>query len=203
MGFYYNMVNNIYAKNGSAQTIDSVNTVEYSNATADDRVVRYISNHDVDNSDGTPLTLLGGLRGSIAAFVVAAYNKGVPMIYNGQEIACPVKLNYFNNSTRIDWTINPAVMVEYKQILAFRNSSDAVKQGDLVSYSSSDVSVFTKTSGSQKVWVLVNLRNAAVNYTVPAALAGANWKDAFNAAAFTPPVQISLQPYEYRILVNL
>ncbi|HWK03203.1 MAG TPA: alpha-amylase family glycosyl hydrolase [Puia sp.] len=202
MGFYYNMVNNVFAKQGSVLSIDSVNTVEYTNATSDDRVVRYISNHDVDNSDGTPLDLLGGKNGSLSAFVVAATMKGVPMIYNGQEVACPVKLNFFNNSTPIDWTINPDITAIYKKIMSFRNGSDAIKQGDPVSYSSMDVCVFTKSYNGTKVLVIVNLRNAALSYTTPSDLAGSSWKDVFDGSAFTATPAISLQPYEYRILSN-
>jgi glycosidase len=203
MGFYYNMVNNVYGKQGSVLSIDSINTVEYTNATDDDRVVRYISNHDVDNSDGTPLDLLGGRNGSLAAFVVAATMKGVPMIYNGQEVACPVKLSFFNTSTTIDWTLNADVTAVYKQILTFRNGSDAVKQGDLTSYSSADICVFTKTYNGVKVLIIVNLRNAALSYPTPAALTGTSWKDAFAGSAYTVPVTISLQPYEYKILGSL
>ncbi|HEX9513923.1 MAG TPA: alpha-amylase family glycosyl hydrolase [Puia sp.] len=202
MGFYYNMVNNVYAKQGSVLSIDSVNTVESVNATADDRVVRYISNHDVDNSDGTPLDLLGGKNGSLAAFVVAATMKGAPMIYDGQEVACPVKLNFFNKSTVIDWTLNPDVTAVYKKILGFRNGSDAIKQGDLISYSSADVCVFTKSYNGAKVLVIVNLRNAVMNYSPPSALAGSSWKDVFDGSAFTVTVFIALQPYEYRILAT-
>jgi len=198
MGFYYNMVNNIYAKQSSVLSIDSVNAVEYTNAPADDRVVRYISNHDVDNSDGTPLDLLGGRSGSLAAFVVAAYMKGSPMIYNGQEVACPQKLNFFNRSTTIDWTINPDVTATYKKILALRNGSEAIKQGDLVSYSTSDVAAFTRSYGTEKVGVIVNLRNAVTTYPVPATLAAA-WKDAFTGNPFTLPAQLSLQPFEYKV----
>jgi len=60
----------IIAAGRSVKLIDSLNTVEYTNATAGAQVVRYISNHDVDNSDGTPLDLFGGKTGSMAAFVV-------------------------------------------------------------------------------------------------------------------------------------
>ncbi len=202
MGFYYNLVNNIYGKQGSVLSIDSVNTVEYSHASADDRVVRYISNHDVDNSDGTPLDLLGGRSGALAAFVVSAFMKGVPMIYNGQEIACPVKLNFFNNSTPIDWTINPDVTATYKKILGFRKSSDAIKQGDLVAYNSADVCVFVKSYNGAKVLVIVNLRNAVVTYSAPAGLSGTGWKDVFDGSTFAVTGPIVLQPYAYRILGN-
>ncbi len=202
MGFYYNLVNTVYKANGSVQTIDSINTVEYANATAGDEVVRYISNHDVDNSDGTPLDLLGGKNGSLAAFAVAALMKGVPMIYNGQEVACPVKLNFFNNSTVIDWTTGPGTTAEYKKIIGFRNGSEVVKQGDLLSYSNHDACVFTKTFNAKRILVMVNLRNTALSFAVPLALANTQWKDAFDGSGFNTGNQVVLQAYQYLVLTN-
>lgn len=200
MGFYYNMVNNIYSRNGSVLSIDSVNAVEYTNADDEDQVVRYISNHDVDNNDGTPLDLLNGKAGSLAAFVIAAYMKGVPMIYNGQEVGCPVKLNFFNTSTSIDWTINADITTEYRKLIAFRNSSDAIRQGSLSSYSSRDVCAFSKSFNNEKILVMVNLRNATVSYEVPAGLENTGWKDVFDGGNITLAGQVSLQPFEYKVL---
>ncbi len=200
MGFYYNMVNNIYGHDGSALSIDSVNAVEYTNAGQDDQVVRYISNHDVDNSDGTPLDLLDGKAGSLAAFVITAYMKGVPMIYNGQEVGCPVKLNFFNTSTAIDWTINPDIKAEYKRLIEFRNSSDAIRLGSLQSYSNSNVCVFSKSINNEKILIMVNLRNAVADYQVPAELANTSWKNVFDGSTTTLAGQLSLHPFEYRIL---
>ncbi len=202
MGFYYNMVNNIFKAGGSVRSIDSINTAEYINASAPDQAVRYISNHDVDNSDGTPLELLNGQAGSMAAFVVAAYMKGVPMIYNGQEVGCPVKLAFFDNSTTIDWTINAGLKALYTKIIQFRNGSDALKQGATVSYSNDDICVFTKIYNNQQVLVMVNLRNSVGTYTVPADLNNSQWTNALDASAVTIGGAVSLQPYEYRILKN-
>lgn len=202
MGFYYNLVNNVYGKNAPVPTIDSVNAVEYNGAAADNRVVRYTSNHDVDNSDGTPLDLLGGPNGSLAAFVASAYSQAVPMLYNGQEVGCPVKLSFFNTSTTIDWTLNAAMTAEYKKIIAFRNSSETLRRGLLSSYSSNDVYAFTKTLNGQTVLVLVNLRNKTVNYPIPAAWLNTNWKNAFDGTVLTMGSQLSLQPYGYLVLQN-
>ena len=201
MGFYYNLVGNVYAKSGSVASIDSVNTVEYAGAGASSQVVRYISNHDVDNSDGTPLDLLGGKTGSLAAFVTAAYMKGSPMIYNGQETGCPVKLNFFNNSTTIDWTLNPDMVAAYKQILGYRNNVPALRKGALQSYSNSDVCVFTRTLDGVTVLVIVNLRNGTRSYTLPSELASAGWIDRFDGAASAQTLStVQLAPYEYRVL---
>jgi glycosidase len=200
MGYYYNMVN-IYGKNKNAQSADSVNTVEYTASTTASRVVRYTSNHDVNNSDGTPLDLFGGKQGALSAFVATAFTNAVPMIYNGQEVACPVKLTYFNNSTTIDWTINPDIKAIYKKILTFRNSSAACRSGLLTSYSNADVTAFVRTLNMEKVLIIANSRNAVVNYTLPAALINTTWKEVVNNSnSVTLNSNLSLQPYEYKVL---
>lgn len=199
MGFYYTLRDQVYKAGRAVRLIDSLNSVEYTNATAGSQVVRYISNHDVDNSDGTPLDLFGGRAGSMAAFVVAAYMKGVPMIYNGQEVDCPIKLNYFNNSTTIDWSINGDVLAEYKKVIAFRNTSMPLRSGVLQSYSSDDACVFTKTAGANTVMTMVNLRNTPLTYTFPATLTNTDWTDAFDGTARHADTTITLSAYEYKV----
>ncbi|HVU53855.1 MAG TPA: alpha-amylase family glycosyl hydrolase [Puia sp.] len=199
MGFYYTLRDQVYKAGRTVKLIDSLNTAEYTNATAGAQVVRYISNHDVDNSDGTPLDLFGGQTGSMAAFIVAAYMKGVPMIYNGQEVDCPIKLNFFNNSTTIDWTINADVWMEYKKLIAFRNNSATLRNGTLQSYASDDACVFTKTTGNNTVLTMVNLRNAPVTYTFPAALANTDWTDVFDGTSQHAGMTITLPAYGYKV----
>ena len=197
MSFYNNLVNRIYGTHQSVQSLDILNTTEYHDATGDDQVVRYISNHDVDQSDGSPLTTLDGKAGSVAAFVVAAYMKGVPMIYDGQEVGCPERLSFFDESTPIDWSINPDLLDEYKRIIALRNDSDAIKRGDLQSFCNDNVCAFSKTKGQEEVFVVVNLRNTTSTYTVPSSLVGTSWKDAYTGEDVTLPDQVDLQPFQY------
>jgi glycosidase len=202
MGFYYYMVDKVYHAGRPAQAIDSVNTVEYTSSSTSSRVVRYISNHDVNSSDGTPLELLGGQKGSLAAFVAAAYSKSTPMIYNGQEVACPTRLNFFNTSTTIDWTVNPDVTAEYKKIIALRNTSKAIREGAFTSLSTPDVFAFTRTINSEKVLVMVNLRNTGVTYPVPTDMANGNWKNVYDGTSVSVGQQVMLGPYEYIVLGN-
>jgi glycosidase len=198
---FYGNLKRIYKNNRSVKSIDSVNIKEYKGATDGQAMVRYLTNHDVNSSDGTPLDLFGGKKGSMAAFVVIAYMKGVPLIYNGQEIGTPFRLVFPFTKTRIDWTINNRdVTAEYKKILAFRNNNETVRRGKLTSYSSDDVCAFTKTEGSKKVFVLSNLRNKTVTYTVPAGLANSQWKDAFNGSKIKVGNLITLEPYSYLVL---
>jgi len=198
---FYGNLKRIYKNNRSVKSIDSVNVKEYKGATDGQAMVRYLTNHDVNSSDGTPLDLFGGKKGSMAAFVVIAYMKGVPLIYNGQEIGTPFRLVFPFTKTHIDWTINNRdVTAEYKKILAFRNNNETVRRGKLTSYSSDDVCAFTKTEGSKEVLVLSNLRNKTVTYTVPAGLANSQWKDAFNGSKIKIGNSIMLEPYSYLVL---
>jgi glycosidase len=199
---FYNDLKTLYSSNAAVTTIDNVNAAEYVNATNGQQVVRYITNHDVNGSDGTPLELFGGKQGSKAAFIIAAYMKGIPMIYNGQEVGTPTRLTFPFTSTKIDWTINPDVTADYKKIIAFRNNSAAVRRGNLTSYSNADVCAFTKQQGSETVTVIANLRNTITDYTLPGALANTNWKDAFTGENVTLTNNVSLQSYATLVLKN-
>ena len=202
-GFFGNL-KNIYKNNKSVRSIDTVNIRDYRGAIEEGQgMVRYLTNHDVNSSDGTPLDLFGGKKGSMAAFVVVAYMKGIPMVYNGQEIGTPFRLTFPFTSTKIDWTLNnPDVTAEYKKIIAFRNESEAVRRGQLTSYSSDDVCVFTKIKGSKKVLVLSNLRDRQVTYTLPSNLANSSWKDVFKGSKTTLKTTVTLEPYSYFVYKN-
>jgi len=197
-GFYYQL-KTIYSSNQPVTKIDELNTSEYVNATNGQQVVRYITNHDVNGSDGTPLDLFGGKQGSMAAFVVAAYMKSVPMIYNGQEVGTPFRLVFPFTGQNINWTLNPDVTAEYKKVIAFRNSSEAIRRGELVSYSNTNVCAFTKELGSEKVFVMSNLRNNAINFTLPASVANSEWTDAMTGTSVSLSTQVSLPAYSYQV----
>ena len=196
---FYGQLKNVF-NNQSATSLDALNNSEYTNASNGQQVVRYITNHDVNSSDGTPSELFGGIRGSIAAFVVAAYMKGVPMIYNGQEVATPFRLLFPFTGAHVDWTINPHIRDEYKRLIGFRNSSPAIRRGVPTSYSNNDVCAFTKELGADKVFVAVNLRNTNQTYNLPATVANAAWTDAMTGSSVTTGTQISLAPYSYLVL---
>ncbi len=199
MSFYNNLTNRVYGTHQSVTSFDILNTTEYRDADGDDQVVRYISNHDVDQSEGSPLATLGGRQGSLAAFVVVAYMKGVPMIYDGQEVGCPVKLSFFDKSTPIDWSLNPDLTEEYKRLLALRNESAAIRRGDLQSFSDDDVCAFTKSRDAEEILVIDNLRATPSTYTVPEPLRGDHWKDAFSGAEVVIPEQLVLSAYQYHV----
>ncbi len=199
MAFYNNLVNRIYGTHQSVRSLDALNQTEYKQAVGDDQVVRYITNHDVDQSDGPPVTIFDGKQGSLAAFVATAYMKGVPMIYDGQEVGCPLKLSFFDKSTPIDWSINPELSEEYKRIMGLRASSNALRRGELHSFDTDDVCAFDKTAEAEEILVIDNLRATASTFTVPEPLLAKSWKDAYTGADVTLPSEVNLTPYQYLV----
>jgi glycosidase len=197
---FYGQMKSIYSSGQSVLTIDNFNTSEYYNAGTYNRVVRYITNHDVNGSDGTPLELFGGTQGSMAAFVVAAYMKSVPMIYNGQEVGTTFRITFPFTGTVINWASNYGMEAEYKKLITFRNNNIAIRRGTLASYSSTDVCAFTKTYGSETVLVLSNLRNKSVTYTLPTAISNSNWTNGLTGESVSLTSQITLPAYNYLIL---
>jgi len=102
----------------------------------------------------------------------------------------------------INWTLNPNITAEYKRVIAFRNSSMAIRRGVLTSYSNADVCAFTKISGAEKVFVASNLRNSSIAYTLPSTVSNMTWLDAMSGASIPLGTQITLQPYSYMVFKN-
>ncbi|MBF4471708.1 alpha-amylase family glycosyl hydrolase [Flavobacterium sp. HJJ] len=200
---FFDSLKKVFNEGKSVTTIQDANAAEYAtNYDNSQRIVRYTSNHDVNWSDGSPVTLFGGKQGSVAAFVVAAYMKSVPMIYNAQEIGYAKKIDYFTH-TPIDWsTADAGMLTEYKKIIAFRNTSNAIKRGTYKGYSNDAISAFTMETDTEKVLVLSNLTSGSAKYIVPASLSKIAWKNAFEGASVTLTSEITLQPFQYMVLKN-
>ena len=199
--FYGNMVS-IYNTGQPATSIQNLNELEYQNATGSQQVVRYITNHDVNGSHGTPLELFDGTEGSMAAFVVAACMKSVPMIYSGQEVAFPSRITFPFTSININWNIHPEVTAAYKKVLQVRNEREAIRRGTLSDVSTTDVCAFYKEIQNDKVYVICNLRDQVTNYDIPVTYFNTNWSDLINGGNLTLGNTMTLQPYQYIILGN-
>jgi glycosidase len=197
---FYDQLKTIYSSSQPVTNIDNINSQEFPTGSSElNLVVRYTTNHDVNSSDGTPLDLFGGSTGSMAAFVVAAYMKGVPMIYNGQETGTTYRLTFPFTGTTINWAQNPGMVAEYKKIIAFRNNNIAIRRGTLVSYDNTNVCAFTKSSDAETVLVICNLRNSSKSFTLPTALANSVWSDAFSRNSVSLSTQVTLPGYSYLV----
>jgi glycosidase len=198
--YYEALQNKVFRNSNSVTLLQDLNTSEYAGTFPGSHVVRYITNHDVYHTDGSPVNIYGGKTGSISAFLVTAYMNGVPMIYNGQEVGSTRSINFFYR-TPIDWSTNPEMKAAYKKIISFRKNSAAVKRGDLAVYSNDDVAAFSKSTSDETVFVIASLRGNKTTYAVPAAFQG-TWKDAFTGASVTLSNQLFLQSYQHMVLTK-
>lgn len=192
---------NVFKNSHAASDLFTTSTLEYSTITSGKQKLRFTSNHDECAWDDTPLGLFGGIQASLSAFVISSFMDGVPLIYNGQEVGCTVKLPYFSNSP-IDWSTNPTMLTEYKRLINLRNIHNAIRTGTTIDYSTADLVAFKKQKNADEVFVIANSRNSAKTFTVPTALVGTTWINTSDNTSITLGSSISLSAFEYRILVK-
>jgi len=193
---YYGSIKSLFAGSSTPNSLFATNATEISSIPASGTKLRYITNHDDASSDGSTITEYGGKQGALAAFAIVSYMGGVPLIYSSQEVGYPSAINFFNN-VPVDYTANPDMVAAYKQILAFRAAHEAIKTGTLTQYNDANIVAFEKTSGTDDVLVLVNTKNAAETFNIPAALQGTTWVNGYTAGNVTFSTQYTLQPYSY------
>lgn len=196
---YYSTLKGVYAGSQAPSSIFTTNNTEIASIPSNGTKMRYITNHDDASSDGSTLTIYNGKQGAIAAFVMAAYMDGIPMIYDSQEVGYPGPINFFTD-VPVDYTANPGIVAVYKQILAFRAAHEAVKTGALTQYNDASVIAFEKKSGTDDVLILVNATNSAVTYNLPSGLQNTTWVNGLTKASVTLPAQMSFSAYQYIVL---
>jgi glycosidase len=186
----------------SVAQLQTVTNTEYTSANASQQVARYTANHDTETSE-TAMNVFGGHDGVIANFLVSAYMRGVPFLTSGQEADFNQVIPWPYTTVKINWS-NTTAKNDFTKILNFRNSSVAIRRGTMTNYSNTNVCAFTKTSGSEKVIVLTNLRGSSSTFVVPAAMAG-SYKEVYTGTTInlTSGATMTLNPFQYLVVTNL
>ena len=205
--WFWNALKDVAAGGPVSQRFQTINDYEYANATGSNQAVRYTGNHDTytnDNGVQRPFVIFNNHNGIVANFLVSAYMKGVPFLMSGQEIDYEPKTDWPWQGFKFNWSQNPTAAADFAKILNFRTASAAIRRGDLTQYANDDISIFTKTLGSEKVIVMSNLRNASKSYVIPAALAGTYVNPYNNNASvtLTTGATRTFAAYEYLVLTN-
>jgi glycosidase len=195
---FYSTLKGVFAGTAAPSALFTSNTNESNTLTPGGFKLRYSTNHDVTSSDGATVTIYKGEQGALAAFVLAAYMNGIPLLYTGQEVGSPKQLSIFGNDP-IDWSTNPDMTAAYKKIIAFRTVHEAIKTGTLTPYNDANIIAFEKKAGADDVLILVNAKNSINDFTVPAAIQGA-WTNGMTNESATLGAKVTLQPFEYLVL---
>jgi len=196
---YYSTLKSLFAGNQTPDNLFTTSANEIAAIPSTGMKLRYITNHDDASSDGSTITEYKSKQGAEAAFVLAAYMGGVPLIYDSQEVGYASSINFFVN-VPVSYTANPDMVAVYKKILAFRAAHEAVKTGTINEFFDANVVAFEKKSGTDDVVILVNIRNAVTTYNIPAALQNTTWTDGMAGGSVTLGTQYTLQPYSYLVL---
>ncbi len=147
----------------------------------------------------------GGKAGAQAVAAFNFTNTGVPLVYNGMEIANAAE--GVNPHKPIVWASgDPAFQAFYKSLIALRRSSTAFQTGTMTwlpNSASAKVLTYTRTGGGTEFLMTINLTPTAASGKINVAL-GTGWKAVPLAGTKTTvpagaPPQFSLPPRSFAI----
>ena len=162
-------------------------------------LLRFITNHDETSWSETPPVLFGSEEGARAAAVGTFLLPGIPMIYNGQEIASEVKANLFEKTT-YDWNSSEGTSDFYSQLMTLWAGEPSFKTGtmdiqDLIE--APGVLSYARDDGNDRIIVLVNFRREEAQITLPEVWKSDKYRDLWTGESWNGG---SLNAYSWRIL---
>ncbi len=196
---HYGATKEVFGKGAAATAIrDAHNRECPPSATIKDASrLRFTTNHDETAWDNTPIALFGGTDGSLAAFAIAAWHGGVPLVYSGQEIGWPVKLPFFSLS-QIDWNTGAATSSKYAEILSIRQRLFPLLYGGVTDASTNDAVIFLRSAPGRDALVMINVRNHDTVVTLPTTVVGP-WQNERASKSETLAASITLKAYQYLV----
>jgi cyclomaltodextrinase len=129
--------------------------------------MRFNTNHD-KNAWDAPAVLKFGKEGLKVSAVLVNTIPGVPMIYNGEEVANDRMLDLFD-TVGIDWDTHPDMRGLYRALFKLRKEHKALSRGEmirLVSTHDQDVYAFVRRAGKDNLVVVLNFSREARSVTI-------------------------------------
>jgi len=198
----YHALKDVWNGKRTTATVDSMLQKEKAKFPANFRSLRFIDNHDENSWDNVPEVKFINRDGAKAAFFATITIPGTPLVYNGQEVGYPTKMNLFEKYS-IDFTANPELQQWYSTILNFYDHSDVLKKGTLDEFDSENKTVLIyerKLLGQDPLWVIVNTQNSEVVAQLPSSLQNKKMQDLISGEGIASATTMKLRPFEYHIL---
>lgn len=153
------------------------------------------------------LKLYGGVANTMAAATFNFTIDGVPMLWNGEEVANDTSGP--DTHTPIDWDApNAAAFTAfYNSLLALRNGNTALQQGTVTWVDNSaptQVASYMRSDASGAFLIVINFSNAQITGTVDAPASPSGWTDISpsgspGGTAHIVPTNLSLAPYDFAV----
>jgi glycosidase len=153
-----------------ATTLDQLMRNEYLTFPTGALRLRFVTNHD-KNAYDAPAVLKFGVAGLKVATVLVNTLPGVPLIYNGEEVANDRKLSLFEK-VNIDWRRPRDMGMLIRTLDLLRKDHKAISRGEMIRVPSNNdrqIYGFFRSAGSDRVFVVLNLADAPFNaeLTIP------------------------------------
>ncbi len=177
--------------------------------------MRFNTNHD-KNAWDAPAIEKYGLQGLKLSAVVINTIPGVPLIYNGEEVANDRKLSLFEK-VDVDWKRSTEVGELYQKLFLNRQIHKAFSRGEMIRVPSNyntDVYAFFRIAGKDKALVVLNFasepRFATITIPMKRFFAGQKrsiMKEIFSGERIEvgekspEALTIALEPLDYRVYV--
>ncbi len=176
----------------------SVDKNEYKDLDRGKFKLRFTTNHD-EATKASPITLYGGVRASMAAFVATTMLHGGMLIYGSQEVGYPETINFFHY-VPVDWNANSALREEYKKLVAVYNDHPALRSsGKVIAFDDDENNVLCvdRVLNNDNVLVVVNVRDGVNSIDVPPMWQGKTVTNLMTGEQTELNASIKLQPYQY------
>jgi len=167
----------------------------------------FVSNHDKNAWEGTAFEQFG--PGLETAIVLSVVGDGMPLIYNGQEAGEPRRLAFFEKDS-IAWREHPIGDL-YRRLFALKHANTALWNAGwgatmIKVPNSADAAVlsFVRRNDRDKVFAILNFSGAAHTVTFRDSLHHGAYTEYLTgqAVTFDQATRLTLQPWEYRVLVK-
>ena len=151
---------------------------------------------------GRDVNTMGGMSGAMAAAVLNFTSCGIPLLYNGMEVAN--NTGGTNPHTQINWNFGTLFDEFYTQIIALRKSHPVLQQGGTVWRTNSapgQVVTYSRTGG-EEILVEINYSNSQTSGTISGLPTG--WTEVTpvggpGGQSHTAPPNFSLKPKDFAI----
>ncbi len=192
---YLNALRDVFCRDSSARLLLKVEEEEYAHVPSGKLKLRFTTNHDEATKRST-VDEFGGKQGALAAYAAAVFMDGAALVYGEQEVAYPDKINFFNY-VPVDWSANPDVRGEYRQMLHIFSENPSIHGPDMKSFSTDDVLMLEKAG---EYLVVVNVRPEGRTIAAPEGWKGVSAHDLRSGEKITLGEDIALSEYQYMLL---
>lgn len=166
----------------------------------------FTSNHDENTWNGTAEEKYGDMLKALSVFS-CTWN-GIPMIYSGEEMPNPKRLQFFEKDT-IEWTGEYLLHDFYKTILKLRKSNTALRAADpavttfhIITEGGKNIMAFLRKNENGEVLVFLNLSKDTAGFTIQDQLINGIYINVFDKSEsqLITGSFIKMQPWDYLVL---